>query len=316
MLPASKPYGPRVVPGGNTKIKGAVILQAIGQWPYWSQFWRDWDWTTISRTVDNLATMGVNCLQFTATGLDDGGVTHPNDATMDSRISQLAAYALTKGMALNPQLGYQPVHSFANGASVATAAAVRMAVLFAKHPNIVFIDAMNEVNLSAAVGWSGPNAQALSDITMFNAGVRGVIGGIPLTWSIGASAVADYAGAWSQAIAPFTDFHNLHTYTYNASGTTPTSADFDALRSAVWYKGRFVVGETGVPSQRGTALQTSWITGNGIVAQANDCLGSILWGATDTTGIYDVANFGLLDSTGTTFRTALSVPMAAWPGVL
>lgn len=316
MLASSKPYGPRIVPGGSTKIKGAVILQPIGQWPYWSQFWRDWDWTTISRTIDNLASIGVNCLQVTATGLDDGGITHPNDATMDARISQLAAYAQSKGMALNPQLGYQPGHTFATSAALATAAAVRMAAIFARQPNVVYIDAMNEVNLSAAPGWSGPNTQALSDIATFNNGIRAVIGGVPLTWSIGAVAVGDYSGAWSQAIAPYTDFHNLHTYTYQASGTAPTSANFDALRSAPWYKGRFVVGETGVNSGRGTSLQTSWITGNGIVAQASDCLGSILWGATDTTGTLDVANFGLLDSTGTTFRTALSVPMAGWPGVL
>lgn len=316
MLPSAKPYGPRITADSIIKLKGATILQPIGQWPYWSQFWTTWDWVTISRTIDNLETLGINCLQVTATGLIENGVPYPSDTVMRSNITQLAGYAASKGMVLNPQLGYQPAHTFAGGAAAATIAAVRMAKLFCEQSNVAFIDIMNEVNLSPAAGWSGPNAQALSDIATMDAGVRAVVGNILCTWSIGCSNVGDYSGSWSQAVAPYTDFHNVHAYTYQASGTAPLVSDLNAMRGAGWYKGRFVIGEIGVPVFRGEALQTSWMAGAKLLIDLPDCLGAIVWGATDTSGYYDVTGFGLMDSTGTTIRPALTAPVSTWPGVL
>lgn len=317
---STRPYGVHLVTGSTVKLKGAVILQGTGQWPYWAQFWATWDWPTIQRTIDNLATLGVNCLQVTATGLDDGGTTHPSDSVMQARIAQLAGYAASKHMVLNPQLGYQPAHTFAAGATVASAAAARMAALFAAQPNVAFIDAMNEVNFFPASGWGGPNTQAISDLTTFYRAIKAVVGSIPVTLSVGCTSLSDFSGSWTQAMAGIADFHNLHTYHYQSGATTVQASDFAALRAASWYQGRFVVGETGVPSTSGTTLQTNWLTGNGTVAQASDCLGSIVWGATDTTAAAgrseNVSNFGIMDSTGTTFRTALSSPLQGWPGTL
>ena len=322
MLNSSRPYGPLLVSGSPVKLKGAVLLQALGQWPYWAQFWRDWDWITISRTIDLLATIGVNCLQVTATGLDDNGVTHPVDSVMASRIEQLAAYAAQRRMVLNPQLGYQPAHSFSNGATTAASAAARMATLFAQQPNVAFIDVCNEVNFYPAPGWTGvPNAQSANDLATLVAAVRAVTRAIPLTLSVGCVGLGDLSGAWMSAVAPLCDFHNVHSYYYQQGGmAAPASSDFAALRSAPWYLGRFVVGETGMPAQDGGPAQTAWLTGNGAVAQAADCLGSILWGATDTSAAAgrseNVSSFGLADSTGTTLRPALAAPVQGWPGLV
>jgi hypothetical protein len=320
MLASSRPYGPVLVAGSPVKLRGAVILQAPGQWPYWAQFWRDWDWATISRTIDSLAGKGVNCLQVTATGLADNGVAHPSDAVMLARIGQLAAYAAGHSMVLNPQLGYQPAHSFGGGAAAAASAAARMAAMFAQQPNIAFFDVMNEVNYYPAAGWStSPNAQSLSDLGTMVAAVRGAAPSIPITVSVGCVKTADIEGAWMSAVAPLCDFHNVHTYHYQQGGVgAPSAADFAALRASAWYLGRFVVGETGMPTRYGAAAQSAWLAGNGVVASAQDCLGSILWGATDTTAAAgrseDVTGFGLYDATGTTERPALSI--AAWPGLL
>lgn len=284
MLASSRPYGPLLVSDSPVKLKGAVLLQAPGQWPYWAQFWRDWDWVTICRTIDLLATIGVNCLQVAATGLDDNGVTHPTDSLMATQIEQLAAYAAQHRMVLNPQLGYQPAHSFASGAATAASAAARMAKLFAQQPNVAFIDVLNEVNYYPAPGWGSlPNAQSASDLAMLVAAVRAAARAIPLTLSVGCVDLGNLCGAWMSAVAPLCDFHNVHTYYYQQGGVTaPTASDFAALRSSPWYLGRFVVGETGMPAQDGSAAQTAWLTGNGVAAQAVDCLGSIVWGATDT----------------------------------
>ena len=320
MLAGSRPYGAVPVEGTAVKLKGAAILQAAGQWPYWAQFWRDWDWPTIAQTVDALAAVGVNCLQVTATGLPDNGVSHPDVSTMRSRIGQLATFAAGRRMMLNPQLGYQPSHSFAGGAAAATLAAVQMARLFVEQPNIVFIDAMNEVNLYAGPGWSGPSGQALSDMTVFVGGIRQVVGAVPITVSVGATSISDIAGPWTQIYAALSDFHNIHTYHYQESGTSTVAAsDFAALRSATWFLGRFVVGETGMPSARGPTAQATWLSGNGIVAAAQDCLGSILWGARDTSAApgrsEDVSGFGMIDATGA-LRTTLAAQVQAWPGGL
>ncbi len=322
MLGSSRPYGPLLVEGSPVKLRGAAILQAPGQWPYWAQFWKDWDWTTISRTIDTLATVGVNCLQVTATGLDDNGVTHPSDAIMASRIEQLSSYAAGYRMVLNPQLGYQPAHSFAGGATIACAAAARMAALFAQRPNVSYIDVMNEVNYYPAPGWGGaPNVQSTSDLAMLMVAIRGVTGAIPLTLSVGCVTRSDITGAWMSSVAPICDFHNVHTYYYQQGGiAAPVASDFTGLRSAGWYLGRFVVGETGMPSQDGTAAQTTWLLGNGAVASDTDCVGSILWGATDTSSAAgrceNVSSFGLADATGTTVRQALAMPIQSWPAYL
>ncbi len=221
---------------------------------------------------------------------------------------------------LNPQLGYQPSHSFAAGVTVAAMTAAQMARLFAEQPNVCFVDAMNEVNFYGGPGWTGPGGQALSDMTIFVAAIRQVLGAIPVTVSVGATSIADIAGAWTQTYAALSDFHNIHTYQYQQSGTSaPTPSDFVALRSAPWYLGRFVVGETGMPSSRGAVAQAAWLAGNGSVAAAPDCLGSILWGATDTSAApgrsEDVANFGMVDASGTP-RPALASQLQAWPGGL
>jgi hypothetical protein len=322
MFASSRPYGPVLVPGSPVKLRGAVILQAPGQWPYWAQFWRDWDWPTISRTIDMLAALGINCLQVTATGLDDNEVTHPTDAVMASRIGQLATYAATHRMVLNPQLGYQPAHSFRNGAAVCSAAAARMASIFAQQPNIAFIDVLNEVNYYPAAGWGPlPNVQSGSDLSTLIASIRAVTRSIPLTLSVGCVSRGDISGPWMSAVAPLCDFHNVHSYFYQQGGlSAPASSDFAALRSASWYLGRFVVGETGMPAQNGAAAQTTWLTGCGVIASAADCLGSIIWAATDTSAApgrtENVSSFGLADSTGTTVRSALSQPVQNWPATL
>jgi hypothetical protein len=322
MMASSRPYGPVCVPGSPVKLRGAVILQAPQQWPYWAQFWSDWDWATISRTIDTLAGVGVNCLQVTATGLDDNGVTHPVDAVMAQRIQQLASYAARYRMVLNPQLGYQPAHSLGSGASIGSAAAARMARIFAQQPNIAFIDVMNEVNYYPATGWGSlPNAQSASDLATFVAAIRAVTRSIPLTLSVGCVSRADISGPWMSAVAPHCDFHNVHSYFYQQGGVAaPAASDFTALRAASWYLGRFVVGETGMPAQDGAAAQTAWLTGSGVVASAVDCLGSILWGATDTSAApgrsENVSSFGLADATGATVRPAVSVPIQNWPAAL
>ena len=320
MLASGRPYGPVIRAGWPGKIRGAVVLQAAGQWPYWAQFWRDWDWTTVARTIDTLASVGVNCLQVTATGLADNGVAHPDVPTMRGRIGQLARYAAGKRMVLNPQLGYQPGHSFAGGAAAATAAAAAMAGLFAEQANIGFIDAMNEVNYYGGPGWSGPNVQCLSDMGGFVAGIRAVTGAIAVSVSVGCSVASDITGAWMQAMAPLSDFHNLHTYYYGSVSGAPSGADFAGLRAAPWYLGRFVVGETGMPSGNGAAAQSAWLNGNGAVAGGPDCLGSILWGATDTSSApgrgENVSEFGMMDTSGTGLRAALATPVQGWPGAL
>lgn len=322
MLGSARPYGPVPVAGSPVKLKGAVILQPLGQWPYWAQFWRDWDWTTISRTIDNLAGAGINCVQVTATGLDDNGITHPSDAMMASRIRQLAGYAAGKRMVLNPQLGYQPAHSFAGGSAAAAAAAARMAKLFAQQANTAFFDAMNEVNYYPASGWdTNPNPQSYSDLAALVSAVRSAAGAIPVTVSVGCVDLADISGTWMSSVASLCDFHNVHSYYYQRSASrAPSAADFAALRAAPWYIGRFIVGETGMPAQNGAAAQTAWLSGNGVVAGASDCLGSIQWGATDTSAAAgrseNVRAFGLMDASATTMRPALLAPMQAWPGSL
>lgn len=320
MLASSRPYGPVIRPGWPGKIRGAVVLQAAGQWPYWAQFWRDWDWATIARTIDNLASVGVNCLQLTATGLADNGVAHPDVPTMRARIRQLAGYSAGKQMLLNPQFGYQPAHSFAGGAAAATAAAAAMAGLFAEQANIGFFDALNEVNFYPAPGWSGPNAQCLSDMTTFVSGIRAVAGAIPVSVSVGCSVAADITGAWMQGMAPLSDFHNLHTYYYGSVSGAPSAANFAGLRVTSWYLGRFVVGETGMPSGNGSVAQTAWLAGNGSVAGGGDCLGSILWGATDTSAApgrgENVSGFGMMDTSAMTLRSPLAVAVQGWPGGL
>lgn len=320
MLASSRPYGPVIRLGSPVKLRGVAILQPPAEWPYWAQFWRDWDWATIARTIDALARLQVNCLQVTATGLDDGGVTHPDVPTMRSRIGQLAAYAAGKQMVLNPQLGYQPSHSFGGGVSLGIAGAVTMAKLFAEQANVTFVDAMNEVNYYAAPGWSGP-AAAYGDMQGFVAAIRPVLGAIPVTVSVGCSSLADITGSWMQTFAPLCDFHNVHTYYFQNSGTAaPASSDFAGLRAAPWYLGRFAVGETGMPNSDTAQQQTAWLGGNGVVAAAADCLGSVLWGATDTSAApgrsENVGGFGLMDATGTTVRAALAAPLQGWPGGL
>jgi hypothetical protein len=269
-----------------------------------------------------LAALGINCLQVTATGLDDNGITHPADAIMVSRIGQLAAYAAGHRMVLNPQLGYQPAHSFGNGGVIGSAAAARMARIFAQQANTVFIDVLNEVNYYPAAGWGAlPNAQSGSDLSTMIASIRAVTRCIPLTLSVGCVSRGDISGPWMSAVAPLCDFHNVHSYFYQEGGlSAPASLDFAALRSASWYLGRFVVGETGMPAQYGAASQTAWLNGCGVVATGADCLGSIIWGATDTSAApgrsENVSSFGLADSTGTTVRSALALPVYSWPATL
>ena len=322
MLSSSRPYGSVLIVGSPVKLRGAAILQAPGQWPYWSQFWRDWDWITISQTIDTLASIGINCLQVTATGLDDNGITHPTDADMAQRIGQLAQYAALHRMVINPQLGYQPSHSFAGGAANASNAAARMAMIFAQQPNVAFIDVMNEVNYYPAAGWGpSPTAQSTSDLATLVASVRAVTRVIPLTLSVGCVSRGDISGSWMSAVAPLCDFHNVHSYYYQQGGVSaPATSDFALLRAAGWYRGRFVVGETGMPAQDGAAAQTAWLTGNGVVAAAPDCLGSIVWGATDTSAApgrsENVSFFGLADPSGVSLRTALSIPVQTWPAVI
>jgi len=317
ILGSARPYGTMLHAGTPTKLKGAVILQGMGQWPYWAEFWSTWDWTTIRRTIDNLATLGINCLQVTTDGLSDGGYTFPSTTTMASEIGELCSYALSKGMVLNPQLGYQPAVTFASGLSAATNAAVAMAKIWATQPNVAFIDAMNEVNLSPPSSWTSVPA-AVADMSIFCSAIRAVIGPIPLTISHACDQLSQITDAWAQGMAPLVDFHDMHTY-YQAERAAPAPEDFAGLRSASWYRGCFVVGETGSSrNMYSAAQQTAWLIGNAAVANGlSDCLGSILWGATDTSGAGGItAGYGLLDSTGTTFNTGLHTGIQTWPAQL
>ena len=258
------------------------MLQAAGQWPYWAQFWRDWDWTTIARTIDNLASVGVNCLQVTATGLADNGVAHPDVPTMRGRDRAACRYAAGKRMVLNPQLGYQPGHSFAGGAAVATAAGVAMAGLFAEQPNIGFIDAMNEVNYYAAPGWSGPNGQCLSDMGAFVAGVRAVAGAIPVSVSVGCSVAADITGALDAGDGAVVGLsQSAHVLLRERFGGAFGGRLRGVAGSAL--VSRALRGGGDGDAERGRRFGADgWLNGNGAVAGGADCLGVDPVGATDT----------------------------------
>ena len=327
MIPASaKPYGPRLRIGCGVKLKGAVLCQEPLQWPFWSQFWGAWNWPLIKTILDQLATIGINCIQVTADGLADGGWPWPDDDMMVSRIRQLSAYTQSLGMVLNPQLAYLPNTQFATSIAAGTTAAAHMAELFVENaPNIAFIDAMNEVNNNNNVVWpTGLAGSAVADMTTYCTAIRAVIGQAPLTVSINAVSAMD----WLQAMAPLCDFHDVHTYEY--SWVAPAVSNFAALRAASWYLGGFVVGETGMPRTPGSSggsytadQQQTWFTGNGTVASAlDDCYGSILWGANrtsesplDTLG-WNPSTYGMLSADGTAFYSGIKDGVAGWPGKL
>ena len=314
MLRSYRPYAP--VLGGDALIKGASLLQAPGQWPYWAQFWQTWDTALILKGLDALASVGGNCVQITATGVVENSVPYPSDEEMQAKVDWFCVACAERKITVNPQLGWQPAASFGStGAKVAEAsvAAGKIAKMFARHSNISFIDLMNEYDLSLPSGWSlATCADAMRQMALQ---VRPVSRGIPLTASL-AMQSAWYSG--SQLVAGFCDMPNLHIYQTNGSfGATVPSSVFTPIITAPWYKGGFVIGEFGISSALvpdATARQT-WFASIGPLMESmkKDLRGVIVWGLQDTTGPGVNNGFGMWDSTITTPRTDKTIPFAAWP---
>jgi hypothetical protein len=301
------------VKGAPVKYKGVfVVCKVAGGW---SGFWNAWDWATIKRSIDYAASQGFNSVMITASGIADSATPYPSMALMQARITQLCQYCQGLGMVMIPQLGYQPQNNFgASGANVAanTAVTVQIAAMFAAQPNVAMIDALNEVNLSWPSSWSGPSGQSIADLTYYVGQIRLATGNIPLSLSVACGSVAEISGAWMQAVAPLVDVHNIHTY-YYAEGV-PTAAQTNALVAAPWFRGAFVVGESGMPvgGAYSTAQQTAWLAGNAAMAARAECLGTVLY--CDTATSYN--DFGLLDVTATTPRAQVVSGVSSWPANL
>lgn len=314
MLNSMKPYGARAVAQNPVKYKGAFVLTVANGW---APFWSVWDWTVIKRTVDYCATQGINTLMVTANGIDDAGYAYPSMPQMKIQIAQFCDYALQKGMVVLPQMGYQPAQSFgSNGANlvVNTAITAEIASYFALAQNICMVDAMNEWNYSNPSNWSGPTGASISDMSYFVAAIREAMPGIPVSVSVGNMSVAELTSSWMETIAPIIDIHNIHPYTYNGGTLVLNPSHFSALVSAPWFKGRFVIGETGIPVSGAytTQQQTDHLASIATVLAMPECIGAVLYGATAT----NINDFGMLDITGANPRQQIVDGIAPWVGRL
>lgn len=312
LLTPSRPYGPRMVKGSPIKLKGVFIVTPVTAWP---PFWVDWatSFALAKKTIDYAVTQGFNAFMCTANGITDG-TAYPNDADLEARIAELCAYVVSKGCVMLPQIGHVSSKSFGvDGSSLVsgTATSAKVAAMWARQPGISMIDVMNEANNGAPTTWTGANQVFLSDIDYYISAIRAAVGNIPLSCSLVVPPLTAASDIWLQALEPFVDVINIHTY-----GTTPAAAtDLANLYAAPWYSANqkpVFIGETGRQMPDGDAAVTAWLQGSGTLLSDRRVAGACLYAGTKTA--YN--DYGLLDETGANPRAAVVAGCAGWPALL
>lgn len=323
-----RPYGAITYKGSPIKLRAEVILQGKGQWPFWAQFWSEWKWNEFIRPcIDAAAANGANALQINGDGLADGGFFYPDDEVFRARVVQICNYAALKGMVILWQLGYRPNVTFAGDPAqraLNVASAAKVAGWLQQISNVVTIDVMNEWDAFAAPHWGpDPAGVALGDMVNYIREVRKVFFR-PLCAS-----VTDYRPFYHGPIAPYVDYHNYHNYdwqrTDSGAAYVPKASDIASFKAQPWYKGAFIIGETGIPlgavapdgQTITTAMRRGFMTGMKTQADDPDCLGCFHWGLYNTTGQAHlrVGNWGSVDESFQPYPE-MAEPIAAWPGRL
>lgn len=312
-------YGSKLVPANlpNVTIKGVNVVRQINS--KWAPFWNDWNWESwVKPSIDVSIAAGANLIKVTGSGInaEDSGFNYPSDATLQARIDQFIGYCQQQGVAVYWNLVAHPFYCFgAGGTSLATnlPAMQKVTKWVDAHPNVVAIDCCNEMNQSQPTTWASNNyTQAATDLTALVSGIRQVTS-LPLTVSVLCQAATDITGPWMSAVAGTgIDFHDFHPY---YSGATPVAADVNALRSASWYLGRYLIGEIGTSIAQTSGVQTTWTQNLGVMGSGTGGFGTVLFCAAD----YDTVStgqFGLYDTSVHNGRSQLLTPFAAWPGKL
>jgi hypothetical protein len=314
------PLAPSVAPirllrkGDPIKLRGVTIYGP--NWAYWGEFWQDFNWSGfIQPAISTAKSIGANCIRFACGGVSpDGPFNYPADAILQAELEQVCSYAASLGMVVYLQLGYAPAQQFlSNGSGVAagTTAAAKIAGWADAIPNIVAIDTLNEWDSDQPSTWGTSGSgltQAIGDLTTYMTAIRAATKK-PLT--ISAAQLANLS-----AVASLVDFHDVHYYYYNNSGESPTlnQAYLASMLDASWYKGAFVIGETGIPLSQGADFQAAWMKAVPLLSGNAECFGAIFWTLADT---FNWPNFedkwGIYNQNLSTVRTQLSVPFSTWP---
>ena len=329
-----KPASPAILPsvskprllklGSGIKIRGAILYQP-SWFLQWAPFWYNFDWNNLIKPmIDAAAFISANCIKFNLDGVSpDGGYNYPADTILRAELNQVCEYAASLGMATYLQLGYSPVHSFAvdrSNLSAGSAAAAKIAGWADKIPSIVGIDCMNEWGTGiTGAPWNGNTTQAVADMTFYMNAIRAMTTK-PLTISSG----------YDNLIYQLIDFHDFHYYNTSGFGTfDPTVAN--PLRSASYYKGAFIMGETGMPlgtvgnfpaaaENSNTAIdQFNWMSAVPKVTNLPDCLGGCQWALIDsfppTPGFWGTFPNPIAQNV-TNPRPQMALPFRQWPGKL
>lgn len=284
---------------GGVKFKGLQVQRYPGQTV--SEFYRQWPWDArIKWQVDAAAARGANGLKFYS-------CVHPvlngviSQAEQNAKVRQFLDYSATRGLMVYWTLfdGFtDPPLPNTNGLN----SALEVGRILNDYPNVVAIDACNELNLTQGFGVTVDHLAALRPAWK-------AMSPIPMGLGLSVGSSADLTSSGVAAIAPYCDFMDFHVYWANGD---PVASDFAAYRAAPYYK-PWIVGECGQKDSAGQTAQVARWNALGVLAQERDCWGCVGYTVSDCASPPD--DYGMFDASGVE-RTYLASAFSGWPGHL
>ncbi len=190
---------------------------------------------------------------------------------------------------------------------------------------IVFVDAINKMNIQTPMPWGGgtqaaPNGTARSDLFFYFDAPRKVTKETPLTISVttsGPEALTNGSGWFDLQYDLGCDLHDVHCYWDNAA--PPTKPHFDAFEGRSKFIGCYIVSEFGNNATQSDAVVRALNNGMGDIAARPACLGIGMWCITPQAATFSqpTNDFGFCaDVEGTIVRQVKQASSAQWPSVI
>jgi hypothetical protein len=318
---------------GKVKMMNFTVLPP----PYyaWPEMWgARYSLARNTQWVETARANGFNAIRiFTGPsphdGLSAGVNSWPDLATFRARAREFAAMMRSKRMALNLTLASK---SEALGTTTISRDAIIPGMidycriwLDEASDLIVFVDAINEMNIQTPQSWGGgtqaaPNATARSDLFYYFDALRKVTRETPLTISVTTGGPGEVAGAngWFDLQYDLgCDLHDIHCYWTAAA--PPTKAHFDAFEDRSKFIGKYIVSEFGNQQQQSEAQ--IWALNNGMadIAARPACLGIGMWCIAPQADTFSQPSndFGFTaDVAGTIVRAVKQASSVRWPNSL
>lgn len=305
LLSQNRPYGHRLRPGADIKLKGLYTMHSPADWPSGNEWHLAWgsrfDFTRWKTQIDLVKSLGGNCV---ATGgvMPAYTLGEVSQATVIHNMKAYLDYALSQNMLVYWVMDVLSGQAGSTSANI-TAGAQLCAVL-EPYPNVVGIDCVNEIDLHADMSLTAiANGTPVDTISAaFRAATT-----IPLCFSQTGNSSAMFNSTFSASLSPYQDFYSFHGYSL-ANSTSGLST----FRSKSWYK-PWLASEFGVDGMRSSAsnatVTAAWDFWGTMGAQS-DSFGAIGFCLAD---YYSGSEYGMYDKAFNLSRAQAVTSFQSWP---